>query len=82
MRDYEMVQKLGADEALDVRTIGEEIAPGVFRLARYVGGYDYCDAQKEVWMMSIGKHRATGVYYAARDARYQTDPAYECVWLR
>jgi hypothetical protein len=82
MRDRDMVQKLGSGEAIDVRSVGVEVQPGVFRLASYVPGYDYCDARKEVWMMSIGRHLRTGEFFAARDARYETDPEYECVWLR
>jgi len=47
MRDREMVLKLGSGEALDVRAIGEEIEPGVFRLSRFAAGYDYCDAARK-----------------------------------
>jgi hypothetical protein len=82
MRDREMVLKLGSGEALDVRAMGEEIEPGVFRLSHFAPGYDYCDAGKEIWMMSIGRHRRTGAVYAAKDARYEMDPEFECVWLR
>ena len=82
MSDREMVQKLGSGEARDVRTLGEEVEPGVFRLTQYVPGYDYCDSKKEIWMMSIGQHVRTGVFYAAKDMRYEMDPEYECVWLR
>ena len=82
MPDREMAVKLGSGEALDVRAIGEEIQPGVFRLTRFVPGYDYCDAKKETWMMSVGRHNRTGEFFAARDARFDMDPEYECVWLR
>ena len=82
MRDHEMVLKLDSGEALDVRSIGAEVEPGVFRLTSFTPGYDYCDSKKQIWMMSVGRHLRTGVFYAARDLRYEVDSQYECVWVR
>ena len=43
---------------------------------------DYCDAEREEWIWSIGKHNKTGEYHAATDTRFYQHTQYECVFLR
>lgn len=82
MSNKRMAEKLTAREALDVRSLGREIEPGVFALGDFVDEVDYCDALKEEWIGSIGRERATNELFAAVDARFCQDPLYECLWLR
>lgn len=88
MRNLRMAEKLTAGEALDVRVVGTDASArgpafvGVFELAEYVDDIDYCDAQEERWIWSIGRERATGEVYAALDARFYQNPAFDCLWLR
>ena len=43
---------------------------------------DYCNAQSEAWIRSIGKDRATGIIYASQGADLYQNDSYECIWLR
>lgn len=82
MLNKAMERKLASSEALDVLKVGQEIEPGLYLLREFTDGVDYCDAEKEAWIWSIGKHWDTGVIRAATDARFYQDPAWECLWLR
>jgi hypothetical protein len=82
MKNRAMQRKLDAGEAFDVRRVGEEIEPGVFRLVDFILDVDYCDAQNEVWIFSIGEQIRSGEIHAATDTRFYQNPDYKCVWLR
>jgi len=43
---------------------------------------DYCNAQTEGWIWSIGRETATGIIRAAHDTRFYQNPEYHCLWLR
>jgi len=45
-------------------------------------GIDYCNAQTEEWIWSIGREHATGIIRAAQDSRFYQNPDYDCLWLR
>jgi hypothetical protein len=77
-----MQEKLDKKECLDVREIGESIGNGLFRLHRFVPDVDYCDAQREDWIWSIGRNLDTGEILASTTTIYYQNPRYECLWLR
>lgn len=82
MINQSMQRKLESGEALDVRKIGREVEPGRYRLDKFVADVDYCDAQKEVWIWSIGKNEKTGEVFASTDQTYYQNPECVCLWLR
>jgi hypothetical protein len=82
MANQAMANKLIKGKALDVRTVGHEVEPGVYQLRGYVDDVDYCDAEKEQWIWSIGKRLSDGVILASTDARFYENPDYKCLWLR
>lgn len=77
-----MERKLEKGEAVDVTKAGERIAPGVWRLREFVDNVDYCDAEREEWIWSIGRNLATGDIVAATDTRFYLNDEWECLWLR
>jgi hypothetical protein len=80
--NYAMARKLGTGEAVDVRHLGEEIEPGIFRLHHFIEDVDYCNAQREVWTWSIGRRKTDDAILAATDVRFYENPEFECLWLR
>lgn len=82
MDNKSMERKLQNGEALDVRKVGKQIAPGRFQLRRFVEDVDYCDAEKEEWIWSIGKAKSDGAIIASTCTEYYQNPEYECLWLR
>jgi len=46
-------------------------------------GVDFVDAKREVWILSIGRHRETGrIYGTTSGHHYYHHPAFECLHLR
>ena len=84
MENRAMERKLDTGDALDVNVIGNKHAgfAGVWRIEKYLEGMDYCDAEGEQWIWSIGKHKQTGEIFAATDNRFYQNPLFECLWLR
>jgi len=85
MRNRAMARKLASHRALNVREMmvpTDELGRGVYALDRYVDGVDYCDAEKELWIWSIGRRRHDGRIFASTDTRFYQNPDYECLWLR
>jgi hypothetical protein len=83
MLNRKMQSKLDSRECIDVMHIGcraEEA--GVYILRSFIEDIDYCDAEREAWIWSIGKNRETGEIRAATDARFYEDPEWQCIWLR
>lgn len=56
--------------------------PTVFVLSRFVDGKDYCDAESESWIWSIGKSKKTGVIFASTDTRFYQNDDFESLFLR
>jgi hypothetical protein len=78
-----MAERIRSGEAVNVRDIGCEIEPGLFKLTNFDDvSLDYCDADNEAWIWSIGENRKTKEILAATDARFYENPEYECLWLR
>lgn len=43
---------------------------------------DYCDAEKEEWVWSIGRRKENGELLASTAVEFLHSTDYECVWLR
>lgn len=54
----------------------------VYRISSFEEGMDYCDAQNERWIWSIGKRLSDGVIFSATDSRFYQDVNYYCLFLR
>jgi hypothetical protein len=80
--NYSMLEKLRTGQAHDVNVIGEEVEEGVWELHNFMDDVDYCDAESEEWICSIGRAKETGVFYAATDARFVDNPDFDLVWVR
>jgi hypothetical protein len=77
-----MRNALSNGTAIDVREIGFEVEPGVFRLTEFIPGVEYVDSSEEAFIWSIGKDLESGEIYAATDTRFYQDDDYECLYLR
>jgi len=77
-----MKNALRAGDVIDVRMIGTEVEPGVFRLNEFIPDVDYVDAEDEAFIYSIGKDLESGEILAAVDGRYYNNDDYECIYLR
>lgn len=82
MLNQAMQRALNEGSCLDVMVIGEEIGPGLYSLREFTEGKDYCDADQEAWIWSIGRNRKTGEIQAATDSRFYQNPDYHCLWIR
>lgn len=61
MQNRKMQSKLDSRECIDVMHIGERTEEaGVYKLRSFIDDVDYCDAEREAWIWSIGKNRTTG----------------------
>jgi hypothetical protein len=84
MKNLRMAEKLRARQALDVGTVGlrHPSRQGVWILPKIIDGMDYCDAQSESWIWSIGMDKKTGQILASTTTEFYENPDYECLWLR
>jgi hypothetical protein len=77
-----MYQALATGRMIDVRQIGVEINPKLFRLNKFIPDVEYVDSENGQYIWSIGRDKATGEIFAAFDQRFYGNPDYECVFLR
>jgi hypothetical protein len=77
-----MKNALRSGDAIDVRMIGMEIEPGVFRLTEFIPDIEYVDAEKEAFIQSVGKDLASGEVLASTDGRFYNNDDYETLYLR
>ena len=84
VHNYAMERKLQSGEALDVNLIGKpmENFPGVWTIEGFLEDIDYCDAEDEQWIWSIGQDIHTGQIYASTDVRFANNPKFLLLWLR
>jgi hypothetical protein len=76
-----MRNALRSGDAIDVRMLGVEVEPGVFRLSEFIPEVQYVDAEDEVFIYSIGKDLESGEILAAVDGRFYNNEDYECIYL-
>jgi hypothetical protein len=77
-----MKNALISGTVIDVRQVGVEIKPGVFKLTHYVPSTQYVDPEEEQFIFSIGKDKETGEIFAAYDTRFYGDDDYETLYLQ
>lgn len=87
LRNRRMEEKLVAGTACNIAGFKKGIMvegqlQHIYELPDFVADVDYCDAEAEAWIWSIGRHRQTGKIYAATDTRYYLNRHFECLWLR
>ena len=84
MINLRMQERLESGEALDVNKIGKQhpSMDRVWILNRFIEDVDYCDAETECWIWSIGRHRETGEIHASTSNQFYQNPDYECLFLR
>jgi hypothetical protein len=82
MKNTWMRNALRSGDAIDVRVIGVEVEPGVFRLNEFIPDVDYVDAEDEVFIYSIGKGLESGEILASVDTRFYMNEDYECIYLK
>jgi len=76
-----MKNALRSGNAIDVRMLGVEVEPGVFRLSEFIPEVQYVDAEDEDFIRSIGKDLESGEILAAIDTRFYNNEDYECLYL-
>jgi hypothetical protein len=86
IRHRAMREKLQRQDALDVSKCernadGDYILPVDLQPNRE-DPKDYCDAEAELWIHSIGKNKTTGEVVASVTGRFYQNPGWECVWLK
>lgn len=81
LKNKSMQRKLENGECIDVSPF-ERTPNGYYILPYFAEGSDYCDAEREVWIWSIGRHRETMQILASTDSVFYQNPLYECLFLR
>jgi hypothetical protein len=76
-----MQEKLEKGEAIDISRC-ERTPEGLYRLELFDSNKDYCNAETEEWIWSVGRNRNTNVILAAHDTRFYQNPGWECLFLR
>jgi hypothetical protein len=76
-----MRDSLRAGRVIDVRQVGVEVEPGVFRLTKFIPDVTYVDPKTERFLLSIGRDRNSGEVLGAFDQRFYQNPDYECLYL-
>ena len=81
MQNKSMKRKIEKRECIDIADRPKN-DDGDYILSTFVDGMDYCDAQNEWWIWSIGKHNETGQILASTTTKFYQNPNYECLFLR
>ena len=81
LRNTRMAEKLRRGDAVDVSQFPAE-PNGKWILPDFRDGADYCDAETESWVWSIGRRHSDGKIIASLDVDLYQNPAFECLWLR
>jgi hypothetical protein len=81
MLNRRMAEKLLASEAIDVSKCPRN-SNGDFILTAFQEDVDYCDAEREEWIWSIGRDRKSGEILASTSGKFYQNPSYECLFLR
>ena len=81
MDNKAMERKIKSGEAIDISQC-EEIDKGLYLLAEFKEGVDYCDAKKEAWVWSMGRRLSDGQIHASLGNGLYQNAEYECLFLR
>jgi hypothetical protein len=80
MTNRRMAEKIENGEAIDVSKCPKD--GRYYRLDEFLEDHDYCDAEREVWIWSIGQHRSDDVIHASTSSDLYQNPDYHCLFLR
>jgi hypothetical protein len=81
MLNKAMARKLRKGDAVDISNC-PTTKEGYYMLDDFFEDKDYCDAVKEVWILSIGVNYATGQVLASTSSNLYQNPEFECIFLR
>jgi len=76
-----MARKLSSGDCVDLSKC-EKKEDSTYIVLNFIEGVDYCDAEKEIWIWSIGQDKKTGEILASHDTRFYQNQDYKCLWLR
>lgn len=80
MLNKAMERKLKNGEAIDLSKCQRE---GRYYIVRaFVDGVDYCDAETESWIWSIGRRYSDGVVLASTGSELYQNSQFHCLFLR
>lgn len=79
--NYAMQNKVLKGEAIDISRF-PTTDKGDYILPEVIEGKDYCVAQSQEWIWSIGRHVQTGEIHASTSQKLAFDDKYELIWLR
>lgn len=83
LRNQHMARKLSSGEAKDVSPYRTQVGTYELPDGFYEEDHDYCDAERDAWVWSIGREKTTARRtFAALDARFYMVDDYDCLWLR
>ena len=80
MINQAMKRSIESGECIDLSKCKKE--GNCYIIENFIDGMDYCDAETEQWIWSIGKRRSDGVILASTSSKFYGAVGYECIWLR
>jgi hypothetical protein len=80
LRNRAMARKLVAKRAIDISNRPRE--GDYYVLNKVIEGKDYCDADTEEWVWSIGRRLRDGVILASMKTDLYQNDRFQCLWLR
>src|SRR5215467_10998757 len=80
LRNKTMERKLNAGICKDVSACQRK--GDFYVLSAVMPGMDYCNAQTEQWIWSIGRHNKSGEILASHTTNFYQHPRFDCLWLR
>jgi hypothetical protein len=81
LMNYRMKEHVASGRAIDLSKNGRT-KDGDYIITNFVDDSDYCDAEKEEWIWSIGRHKKTNQILASTSSKFYQNPDYDCLWLR
>lgn len=80
MLNQSMKRSIEEGRCIDVSKFARE--GRLYVLPSFEDGQDYCDAQKETWIWSIGRRKSDGVILASTSGSLYENDEFDCLWLR
>jgi hypothetical protein len=81
LMNYRMKEHVASGRAIDLSK-NERTKDGDYIITTFVDDSDYCDAEKEEWIWSIGQHKTHKFILASTSSKFYQNPDYDCLWLR
>ena len=80
LKNKAMARKLSNGDCIDLskcERLGDD-----YIITNFVEGVDYCNAETEQWIWSIGRNLKTCEILASHEAKFYQNLYYTCIWLR